>query len=743
MPKVTLFKNIETTKEPYVLELLDYLDNIKNGTWQDTVLHCRNIKDKDERNYYKRSCMPTVSMSGEFSQRLDNCIIEHNGFISVDIDLEEDDNIDKTRLQLENDIYCYSVFSSVSGFGLRAMFKINGKKHRESFLGLQKYLFEKYSIIIDPNGINVSKPYIVSFDPYLYINEKSKVFTDTIKEFTEIKKIVFVHTPSDFKEVYDRIIAYKIDIAPSYSEWLKLCFAISDTFGADGESYFHELSKCNPKYNARACSKQYRACVKRNGSGVNISSFYHLAKSSGVKIVSESTREIIKATKNGKKAGLSKDKIVENLSKFQKIENAEKIVDKVYTDESFYYGEDEDGEMLEQLELYISSNYSLRMNEVTGYLEDNRKRLTQSDLNSLYINCKKLFPKLDYQLMMRLLKSDFIQSYNPFFEFFCSDGVPVILPPERQSNEGDKFKSPLIDELSKTIINDEPGFTNYFLKKWIVGIVSAAHKVHSPLVFCLLGEKHGTGKTEWFRRLLPVELIEYYAESKLDKEKDDEILMTESLIIMDDELGGKSKKDSIKFKNITSKQHFYLRRPYGDHNEKILRLAVLCGTSNILEIMSDHTGNRRTIPVKVSDIDKELYNKIDKKELFLEAYRLYKNGFDWRVNQDDMAYLNKNQEEYQVVSVEKELIDKYFRKPNDEKEKSLVTPLSTGEIIVELDKLSNIKFQPKPVGAALTSLSVEKKTVRDGASTIKKWIVIRKNRSSSNYLIPLSDDAPF
>ena len=102
--------------------------------------------------------------------------------------------------------------------------------------------------------------------------------------------------------------------------------------------------------------------------------------------------------------------------------------------------------------------------------------------------------------------------------------------------------------------------------------------------------------------------------------------MTENLIIMDDELGGKSKQDNMKLKNITSKQYFSLRRPYGDHNESILRLAVLCGTSNQLEILSDATGNRRIIPIEVLNINKVLYNSIDKKELFMEAFKLYKKG---------------------------------------------------------------------------------------------------------------------
>ncbi len=98
------------------------------------------------------------------------------------------------------------------------------------------------------------------------------------------------------------------------------------------------------------------------------------------------------------------------------------------------------------------------------------------------------------------------------------------------------------------------------------------------LVLC--GPRQGTGKTEFFRRILPPELIRYYAESKLDAGKDDEILMTQKLLIMDDEMGGKNKKEDKRLKELISKQTFSLREPYGRHNVELNRISVLCGTTN-------------------------------------------------------------------------------------------------------------------------------------------------------------------
>ena len=49
----------------------------------------------------------------------------------------------------------------------------------------------------------------------------------------------------------------------------------------------------------------------------------------------------------------------------------------------------------------------------------------------------------------------------------------------------------------------------------------------------------------------------------MDNGKDDEILMTKKLIILDDEYGGKSKREEKKLKEITAKEFINVREPYG------------------------------------------------------------------------------------------------------------------------------------------------------------------------------------
>jgi glucose-6-phosphate 1-dehydrogenase len=147
MSKVSIFNSVSEVNNPQYMGMIEYLEKTRDGEWEDIVTACRLIKDKDSRNEMKRN-MPTTTLSGEFKSRNDQSLVNHSGFIAMDIDDVE--NLAKVKRTLENDKYVFSVFMSTSGKGLRAIFKIDAKKHREAFMGITDYLFTKYDIVCDP-----------------------------------------------------------------------------------------------------------------------------------------------------------------------------------------------------------------------------------------------------------------------------------------------------------------------------------------------------------------------------------------------------------------------------------------------------------------------------------------------------------------------------------------------------------------------------------------------------------------
>jgi len=84
--------------------------------------------------------------------------------------------VNGTLQLLQQDVYCYSAFTSISGTGVCALFKIDSERHADAFLGIADYLLKKYQIIVDPSGKDTCRPRFISFDPELFINDRALLF---------------------------------------------------------------------------------------------------------------------------------------------------------------------------------------------------------------------------------------------------------------------------------------------------------------------------------------------------------------------------------------------------------------------------------------------------------------------------------------------------------------------------------------------------------------------------------------
>lgn len=98
----------------------------------------------------------------------------------------------------------------------------------------------------------------------------------------------------DVEEVTQRIEASAIDIAPNYSDWRDLGFALADTLGEGGRSYYQRLSRFYPNYSAAETDKQFSACLNAHGHGVTIKTLFHLAKQAGVSISKSNIERTVK-----------------------------------------------------------------------------------------------------------------------------------------------------------------------------------------------------------------------------------------------------------------------------------------------------------------------------------------------------------------------------------------------------------------------------------------------------------------
>jgi len=684
--KVSFYPSITKTNSREVSDIISILENIKNGVYEDYVYPVRNAKTDKEKKEAK-SKAPCITTSGTFSQRGNDYLLQHSGLIAIDFDHLED--IGDAFNLLINDVYSFAVFRSISGNGLCAFVKIDGRKHLEAFLGLERYYWQTYNLEADRACKDVSRPRYLSYDPDLFLNEQSQPFKDYVKRETkaEIKAFESFKGGDHYQHKFERVLSrVNCDITQGYDNWVKLGFAIASEYGESGLDYFKQLSQYHPDYDAYKTEKKYRSLLGDRNSGITIRTFYYLCKLNGIDISDERETKTRQTARKLKTAGKTEKQVI--------AENPE-LIPEIVAEEFAKHEQQHRGQFdIEAFEIWLRERFRIKKNEVTRFYEMQGKQLEQSDINTIYIDAKKQFPKVSRDIVESVIFSNYTPSYNPiksYFEGLKWDGVDHI--------------AKLAESINSNTGTEE--YREFGLRAWLIGIVESILK-GKPNILCLvLAGKQNTGKSTFFTRLLPEQLNRYFAMSQLDRGKDDEILMCQSLLIFDDEFSGKSKQDAKHMKRILSAPSFTLREPYGRNNVTLKRIATLCGTCNELDVLNDPTGNRRFIVFEVvGQFDYKLYNSIDKNQLFAQCVALVNSGETSDLQGDFVNLMEQVSEDFLEISIEEELLLQHFN-ANDTNIRTRQW-MPTTMIKDYLEENSNQKLSIKRLGQMLRKHNFER-----------------------------------
>jgi len=184
---ITYFKSVTETSTPFYVDVDVALDRIRSGKSKSLIEKVRAEADKEKRNILKKS-LPCILFSGEFTKRSDSSLKKHSGLICLDFDGFSDElDMALFKLDLKEDRYTMSVFTSPSGDGLKVLVKIpaDAENHKNYFLSLKKHYNRDE---FDTTSKNLSRVCYESYDPEIFINKESDVFdTITAQEFTGLE----------------------------------------------------------------------------------------------------------------------------------------------------------------------------------------------------------------------------------------------------------------------------------------------------------------------------------------------------------------------------------------------------------------------------------------------------------------------------------------------------------------------------------------------------------------------------
>lgn len=313
------------------------------------------------------------------------------------------------------------------------------------------------------------------------------------------------------------------------------------------------------------------------------------------------------------------------------------------------------------------------------------------------------------------LESDLLSTYNPVenFLFKC---------------EGKWDGKDHIRALARTVPTDNPYWEDWFYT-WFLAMVDQwraySHRKYGNSVAPLLISKQGYNKSTFCRSLVPPELQWGYNDNLVLSEKRQVLqAMCQSLVINLDEFNQISPQVQQGFlKNIIQLPSVKIKPPYGSHVQEFPRMASFIATSNMEDILSDPSGNRRFLGVELTGpID--VSQRPNYEQLYAQALSALRAGEKTYFDAEQTRLIMANNRKFEVVSPVDQYFDLYFDLTDDAKQGEYLT---AAEIFQELKshigsslKLSNlITF-----GRKLSQMpSIHRKRFNDGM----RYLVVRKS----------------
>lgn len=625
---LSIFQNFTTITEnkPFT----DILTDIKTGKYRGPVTYIRKCLQEQKLESYEKGKkgLPAFTPSGEFEGgRNQDTLKKYSGIIVLDFDKLTPEHLKKCRESSMDDPHTMALFISPSGNGLKVFVQTQATPttHKETFLKVQAYYEQLTGLSIDKSGKDFTRLCFMSLDPDLYHNPNSQVFQNS--EPIQILIEESLPLPRERKPEGEgkNLAIPQQDFLKTYHDSIKLTEHKESFVTGNRNNFVHQLA-CN---------------LNRSGVPFAAALGFILAD------YNYDEKEVMAAVNSAYKNASEHGKTLESKSlPLLKEREPEGEVDV-----------DEEPKKripaIDRVENFLLSKYRFRNNTITGRLE--YRFLTKKvwyQMND-YIENSMLRELLKNKIrtnmggLRNLLYSDFCELFNPFSTYFES------LPPWDEQTD-------YIALLADTITTTHQDLWHTCIKKWLVAMVGCVldeHTINQTVI--VFSGKQGVGKTTWMENLVPKELKQYLFSGTINpNNKDTLIHLSECMLINLDELENLNRSEIGSLKELITKTHIRIRRAYGHNNETLPRCASFAGSVNTAQFLNDTTGSRRFLSFEVNEIKYD--HKVSLDDVYSQALHLFKSGFRFWFNRDEIDAINQNNEQYQLRSPEEELLLTWF-----------------------------------------------------------------------------------
>lgn len=268
--------------------------------WKEPVLRLRDmvaeygpLEAKKHEDYkLTKQQLPGATLSGLFSRRKGDCLIQHTGFVAIDIDLGDNTSIGNfgtilRTLRHRAEVAMY--MRSCSGTGYFALIPLAyPEHHKEHFRALQKE-YAAMGIVLDNACSDITRIRFASYDEHPYVNEQAIPYmgVDLGSQTLAPRAAVYGgHVDSMDSKVQavetlvSKLEMHHIDITDSYNDWYRIGFALANLPNPIGRQMFHRVSAICKKYNPQECDKKFDTLQRPEKIGLG--TFFHICEDYGI-----------------------------------------------------------------------------------------------------------------------------------------------------------------------------------------------------------------------------------------------------------------------------------------------------------------------------------------------------------------------------------------------------------------------------------------------------------------------------
>lgn len=268
--------------------------------WKEPVLRLREmvsaygpLEAKKHEDYkLTKQQLPGATLSGLFSRRKGDCLIQHTGFVAIDIDLGDNTSIGNfgtilRTLRHRAEVAMY--MRSCSGTGYFALIPLAyPEHHKEQFRALQKE-YAAMGIVLDNACSDITRIRFASYDEHPYVNEQAIPYmgVDLGSQTLAPRAAVYGgHVDSMDSKVQavetlvSKLEMHHIDITDSYNDWYRIGFALANLPNPIGRQMFHRVSAICKKYNPQECDKKFDTLQRPEKIGLG--TFFHICEDYGI-----------------------------------------------------------------------------------------------------------------------------------------------------------------------------------------------------------------------------------------------------------------------------------------------------------------------------------------------------------------------------------------------------------------------------------------------------------------------------